>query len=211
MRFVDECQLELIAGNGGSGIIAWHREACNAYGGPSGGDGGKGGSVVICANENTPDFLHLSHLKTIRAENGKDGRANCQNGKNGQNQIIFVPVGTSIYNDNNQLICDLTDNKQNFVICRGGRAGYGNARFKSAQNRIPHIYERGDRGEKKIVHLRLRFLANVGIVGLPNAGKSTLINAISNVKSRVGAYPFTTLTPVLGTVSLNEKKLLFVS
>lgn len=209
MRFVDDCTLELIAGNGGDGIIAWHREAHNANGGPSGGDGGNGGNIIFQADENVQSLFHLHHLKQVFAENGKNGGQKNMSGRNGSDRIVRVPVGTSVYDEKDTLICDFTKHLTKFLVCKGGRGGRGNAKFKSAQNRIPYMYERGELGEKRQVHLRLRYLANVGIVGLPNAGKSTLINVLANTRSRVANYSFTTLTPVLGVVKHHDQQLLF--
>ncbi|MDC4163418.1 GTPase ObgE [Mycoplasma sp. T363T] len=210
MQFIDRCQLKLIAGNGGDGIIAWRREAHYDKGGPAGGSGGKGGNVILVADHNQSTLLSLKYSKIIRASNGDNGKPDMSSGQNGEDKYIKVPIGTTVYDeDTNEIIVDLVRDKQEFIICNGGKGGRGNAAFKSSTLRAPNLYELGDEGEIRSVRLELKYLANVGIVGYPNAGKSTLISKLSNAKPKIANYQFTTLIPILGMVELNNKRLVF--
>ncbi|WP_027122075.1 GTPase ObgE [[Mycoplasma] imitans] len=210
MQFIDRCQLKLIAGNGGDGIIAWRREAHYDKGGPAGGSGGKGGNIILVADHNQSTLLSLKYSKIVRASNGDNGKPDLASGQNGMDKYIKVPIGTTVYDElTNDVIVDLVRDKQEYVICHGGKGGRGNAAFKSSTLRAPNLYELGDEGEEKTVRLELKYLANIGIVGYPNAGKSTLISKLSNAKPKIANYQFTTLVPILGIVEHNDKRLVF--
>lgn len=210
MQFIDRCQIKLIAGNGGDGIIAWRREAHYDKGGPAGGSGGKGGNIILVADHNQSTLLSLKYSKIIRASNGDNGKPDLSSGQNGMDKYVKVPIGTTVYDEQtNEVIVDLIRDKQEYIICHGGKGGRGNAAFKSSILRAPNLYELGDEGEEKTVRLELKYLANVGIVGYPNAGKSTLISKLSNAKPKIANYQFTTLVPILGIVENNDKRLVF--
>lgn len=210
MSFVDECNILLKAGNGGNGIVAWRREAHVPLGGPSGGNGGNGGNIILVGDHNENSLQNLRFLKKVVANNGENGQIKNMHGKNGEDVRIKVPVGTMVYNKKDkQLICDIKQHGQEVVVCYGGLGGHGNFHFKSGFNKAPSLYELGDLGESKECHLVLKHLADVGIIGLPNAGKSTFISKISNAKPKIGNYQFTTLNPILGIVNYQNKKIVF--
>lgn len=210
MHFIDECIIKVKAGNGGNGVISWRREANVPLGGPYGGDGGDGGDVIIVGDHNINTLFEIRNKKIISAMNGTNGRTAKEHGKNGETTYIHVPLGTEIFNAaTNELIVDITKDGQQHIIAEGGKGGRGNAFFKSSFNRAPSIYEHGDIGEEKNIHLKLRFLADVGIVGFPNVGKSTFISKIANVKPKIASYQFTTLVPVLGLVTYNNERMVF--
>ncbi len=210
MSFVDECNILLKAGNGGNGIVAWRREAHVPLGGPSGGNGGHGGNIIVVGDHNENSLQNLRFLKKVVANNGQNGQIKTMHGKNGDDVRIKVPVGTMIYDKkDNKLICDIQQHGQEEIICHGGLGGHGNFHFKSGFNKAPSLYELGDLGETKECYLVLKHLADVGIIGLPNAGKSTFISKISNAKPKIGNYQFTTLNPILGIVNYNERKIVF--
>jgi len=207
MRFVDEAIIKVDAGNGGNGCVSFRREKFIPRGGPDGGDGGDGGSVYFeaCGDLNTLiDFRYMRHYK---AENGQQGMgANCS-GKKGEDLIIKVPVGTMVYDvDTGELIADINKPGEPVLIAQGGFHGLGNTRYKSSVNRAPRQTSPGSHGEARHLRLELRVLADVGLLGLPNAGKSTLIRAVSSSKAKVADYPFTTLHPGLGVVSVSSHK-----
>lgn len=210
MHFIDSCELKLCAGNGGNGIVAWRREAHYDKGGPAGGSGGDGGDIILMADHNESSLSHLKYVKLVKASDGENGKADLGSGHNGEPKIIKVPIGTTVTDlDTNKLIADLIHDGQKFIVCHGGKAGRGNAAFKSPILRAPALYENGDLGEIKNVKLDLKYLANVGIVGFPNAGKSTLISKLSNAKPKIANYQFTTITPVLGVVEYKKQRLVF--
>ena len=210
MKFIDSCTLVLKAGNGGNGSLSWRREAHYPEGGPWGGDGGKGGDIQIIGDHNEKSLLNLSFKKKIEAENGENGGSKLCHGRNGKNVIIKVPIGTVIKNAiTNKIIIDVIKHGEIFTICKGGQGGRGNAYFKSSRNKAPKLFENGEFGEKIKVHFELRYMADVGLVGMPNAGKSTFINRISNANSKTADYHFTTLYPVLGVVNFQNEKLVF--
>ncbi|HRD68884.1 MAG TPA: GTPase ObgE [Legionella sp.] len=207
MRFVDEAIIKVDAGNGGNGCLSFRREKFIPRGGPDGGDGGDGGSVYLeaCNDLNTlVDFRYMRHYK---AENGQQGMGGNCSGKKGEDLIIKVPVGTMVYDvDTGELLGDINKPGEPVLIAQGGFHGLGNTRYKSSINRSPRQTSPGSPGESRHLRLELRVLADVGLLGLPNAGKSTLIRAVSSSKAKVADYPFTTLHPGLGVVSVSSHK-----
>ncbi len=203
MDFVDEVTLEVAAGDGGNGCVAFRREKYVPLGGPSGGDGGRGGDVVLVAHDRFSTLFDLRYRKVVRAERGEDGRGKDQYGKAGTDVRIEVPVGTQVYDeDNDVLLADLREHGTEIVVARGGRGGRGNMKFATPYDRAPRRAEAGKPGERKNIRLVLKLLADVGIVGFPNVGKSTFIATVSRARPKVADYPFTTLVPNLGVVSL---------
>jgi GTP-binding protein len=201
--FIDEVSLQVQSGKGGDGIIAFRREKHVPLGGPSGGDGGKGGSVIFETDEGLSTLYDLRYQKHIRAQAGENGKAKNMRGKDADNVIVKVPVGTIIYHaETNKVLADLTSHHQQALIARGGKGGRGNASFASSRNKAPRIQENGDLGETLPLHIELKLLADVGIIGFPSVGKSTLISAISGSKPKIADYPFTTLVPNLGVVEM---------
>ena len=211
MNFLDKTTIELIAGNGGDGIISWRREAHHANGGPWGGDGGNGGNIVIIGDHNEDDLFKLKNIKEIKAQDGQKGGTKLCHGANGEDYTIRVPLGTIIYDyHTGDIICDIIESNQEYIICYGGKGGHGNAHFKSSYNKAPNLFEKGEKGQRKKVILEMKYIADVGIIGYPNAGKSTLINTISNTKAKTANYQFTTLNPILGTIKdENNKSIVF--
>lgn len=193
------------AGDGGDGAISFLREKSRPRGGPDGGKGGKGGDVVFVADANVNTLHHLRHIAQFRAgAGGKGGRTKCS-GKNGRDLVVNVPVGTLLYDvEKNVLLKDLNADAMRIVACRGGRGGRGNMSFATSRNHAPRKAEPGKPGEERRLRLDLKMIAQVGLVGLPNAGKSTLLARVSHAKPKVADYPFTTLTPVLGVVAIDE-------
>ncbi|MDR0739385.1 MAG: GTPase ObgE [Mycoplasmataceae bacterium] len=210
MQLVDECIINLKAGTGGNGIVSWRREPNVPMGGPYGGDGGDGGNIILIGNHNINTLFEWRSRKTVIAANGENGRTAKETGHNGKDIYMNLPLGTSVYDaQTNELIIDILETGQTHIICEGGRGGRGNASFKSSFNRAPTLHENGDIGEEKNIIFKLKYIADVGLVGLPNAGKSTLVGQISNAKPKTANYQFTTLTPVLGTVTKQQNKMVF--
>ncbi len=210
MQFVDKCIIEFKAGDGGDGIIAWRREAHYPEGGPWGGDGGKGGDVILVSNHNESTLFNLRYAKKILAPNGQNGKSKLCHGANGNNIEINIPVGSIIRDvKTDEIIHDFLKSGDTFKVCKGGKGGYGNAHFKSSRNKAPKLFEKGDKGESKKILIEIKYIADIGMLGLPNAGKSTFVSKISSAKPKIDSYKFTTLVPVLGTVSINDKNLVF--
>lgn len=206
IKFIDKAYLKVSAGNGGNGCISFHRCKSNYKGGPDGGDGGDGGDIFLLADENINTMVDIFLKKYICAEHGKNGKSNNCKGKSGKNYIIKVPVGTRVFDINtNEMIGDMMNHNQSMMIAKGGFHGLGNTHFKSSINRTPSKKTEGTKGEIRNIKLELVLLADVGIVGLPNAGKSTFLRAVSNANPSVADYPFTTLFPNLGLVRLDNK------
>jgi GTP-binding protein len=201
--FVDEVTLEVAAGDGGKGAIAFRREKFVPLGGPSGGDGGRGGSVILVAHDRFSTLFDLRYRRIVHAERGEDGRGKDQFGKAGADVRIQVPVGTQVYDhESNALLADLQESGAELVVAQGGRGGRGNIKFATPHDRAPRRAQPGTPGERKKVRLVLKLLADIGIVGFPNVGKSTFIATVSRARPKVADYPFTTLVPNLGVVSL---------
>lgn len=207
MKFVDEATIKVEAGNGGRGCLSFRREKYIPHGGPDGGDGGDGGSVFLEANEGLNTLIDFRYQRHYKAQNGQGGMgANCT-GKAGDDLIISVPVGTVVYDtDTGELIGDIGTNGARLLVAQGGFHGLGNTRYKSSINRAPRQTSLGTPGEVRHLRLELRVLADVGLLGLPNAGKSTLIRSVSSSKAKVADYPFTTLHPGLGVVDVGSHK-----
>ncbi|MGH8032454.1 MAG: GTPase ObgE [Luteimonas sp.] len=203
MKLVDEAEIQVIAGNGGNGCVGFRREKFIPLGGPDGGDGGAGGSVWLQADENLSTLVDFRHQKQFRAQRGENGMGQQRYGKGGGDQVIVVPVGTVVTNiDTDEVIGDLTRHGDRLLVANGGKGGLGNMHFKSSVNRSPNKALPGLPGEERALRLELKLLADIGLLGFPNAGKSTFIRAVSAATPKVADYPFTTLYPNLGVVSV---------
>ncbi|OZB60832.1 MAG: GTPase ObgE [Lysobacterales bacterium 14-68-21] len=203
MKFVDEAVIKVQAGNGGNGCVSFRREKFIPFGGPNGGDGGHGGSVWLVADEGLNTLVDFRHQRVFKAQRGENGMGSDMYGKGGEDTIVRVPVGTVVTNvDTDEVIGDLTQHGQRLLVAQGGKGGLGNIHFKSSVNRAPRKATNGTPGEVRELKLELKLLADVGLLGFPNAGKSTFIRAVSAATPRVADYPFTTLHPNLGVVSL---------
>lgn len=203
--FADEATIEVVAGDGGDGMSTFRREKYVAHGGPSGGDGGRGGDIIVEATHNANTLYDYRHQKRIVAESGAPGGSKQKTGKDGEDKIIKVPVGTIIHDaDSEECLADLTESGQRVVIAEGGDGGLGNARFKTSTNRAPTRCTPGKPGQERTLKLELKLIADVGLVGFPSVGKSTIIAAISSAQPKTGAYHFTTLTPNLGVVKWKD-------
>ena len=207
MKFLDQAKIYIKAGNGGPGSASFRREKFIEFGGPDGGDGGDGGSIIFEAERNLNTLIDFRYAQHFKAEDGKPGTKRKKTGAAGKDLVIKVPVGTQIYEeDNNTLIYDFTKNKERYLVAAGGRHGLGNVRFKSSTNRAPTKKTNGKTGEEFWVWLQLKVIADVGIIGLPNAGKSSLLAAITRARPKIANYPFTTLDPNLGVSYYDNKE-----
>lgn len=204
--FVDVAKIKLTSGKGGDGIVAFRREKYVPKGGPAGGDGGKGGSIVFIGHEGMSTLIDLKYNKILRADDGERGKPKRMNGANAEDLIVEVPLGTTIYDDDtNDIIGDITKHNQTVLVLRGGRGGRGNVQFTSSANTAPEIAEKGEPGTTRFIRVELKVLADVGLVGLPSVGKSTLISVVSNSRPKIAAYHFTTLQPNLGLVKVDDE------
>jgi GTPase len=207
VKFVDEAEIRVAAGAGGNGCVSFRREKFIPLGGPDGGDGGKGGSVWLVADENINTLIDFRHQRSFNARRGENGMGRQKTGAHGEDEVIRVPVGTVVINvDTDEEIGDLTRNGQRLLVATGGFGGKGNVHFKSSTNRSPQRAIPGEPGEERTIRMELKLLADVGLLGFPNAGKSTFIRAVSAAKPRVADYPFTTLHPNLGVVRVERDR-----
>ena len=208
MKFLDQVKIYVKAGNGGDGSPSFRREKFIEYGGPDGGDGGSGGSVILKSEQNLNTLIDYRYQQHHKAKRGENGSGQNRTGKGGENLILKVPLGTQVFEeDNKTLIYDFTKIGEKFIVATGGRGGLGNSRFKSSTNRAPRKYTKGTLGEEFIIWLQLKTIADIGIVGLPNAGKSSLLAAITNANPKIANYQFTTLNPNLGVASYDNKEI----
>ncbi len=210
--FIDEAIISVQSGKGGDGVVHFRREKYIPRGGPDGGDGGRGGDIVLEVNPTLNTLSLYRHTTKFKAADGKNGGKQNQTGASAADLVIQVPPGTVIYDkDSGEMIGDLVDTYQRLVVCKGGRGGRGNTHYATAVNQAPRIAERGEPGQARLLRLELRLIADIGIVGAPNAGKSTLLAAVSNAKPKIAPYPFTTIEPNLGVVNLDEETSLILA
>jgi len=208
MKFLDQAKIFVKAGGGGSGSASFRREKFVEFGGPDGGDGGNGGSVILIASKNLNTLIDFRYQQHFKAEKGQDGKGQKKTGRSGKNLILKVPVGTQVFEeDNNTLIEDLLKSEQKIVVANGGKGGLGNVRFRSSVNRAPRKKTDGDKGESFWIWLQLKVIADIGIIGLPNSGKSSLLSVLTSAKPKIANYPFTTINPNLGVAIYNNKEI----
>ncbi len=209
MKFLDQAKIYVASGKGGKGCVSFRREKYIEYGGPNGGDGGKGGDVVFITDQNLNTLIDFRYQQHFKASKGRDGMGKNKTGANGDDIIIKVPPGTEIHNeDGSVLLVELLQNNQKYILLKGGKGGLGNSHFKSSTNQAPRQFTDGESLEEKWIWLTLKLFADVGIIGLPNAGKSTFLSKISNAQPKVAEYPFTTLHPVLGVIKKFDKEII---
>ena len=207
MKFLDQAKIYIKAGDGGSGSASFRREKFIEFGGPDGGDGGHGGSIVFVADKNLNTLIDFRYQQHLKAEKGQDGKGKKKTGRSGKDLILKVPFGTQIFEeDNNTLIEDLTRSEQKIIVAKGGKGGLGNVRFKSSINRAPRKKTDGGKGENFWVWLQLKVIADIGIVGMPNSGKSSLLSVLTSAKPKIANYPFTTINPNLGVTNYDNKE-----
>lgn len=210
--FIDEARIQVTSGRGGDGIVHFRREKFIPFGGPDGGDGGRGGDILLEVKTTLNTLAAFKHKSNFKAQDGAKGGGNNQTGRSAENLVIYVPPGTLVYDETNgELLGDLLEPDQQLVICQGGRGGRGNSRFANSRNQAPRNAERGEPGQERNLRLELRLIADIGIVGVPNAGKSTFLAAVSNARPKIAPYPFTTLEPNLGVACLDEENSLILA
>ncbi len=208
MKFLDQVKIFFKAGDGGSGSPSFRREKFIEFGGPDGGDGGKGGSIILKSERNLNTLIDFRYQQHFKSERGGDGKGKNQTGKGGKNLYLKVPVGTQVFEeDNKTLIFDFKKENEEFVIAIGGKGGFGNTKFKSSTNRAPKKFTKGTKGEEFWIWLQLKTIADIGIIGLPNAGKSSLLAAITSARPKIANYKFTTLNPNLGVAVYDDKEI----
>ena len=208
MKFLDQAKIYIKAGNGGSGSASFRREKFVEYGGPDGGDGGDGGSIIVQSDRNLNTLIDFRYAQHFKAKHGKPGSKRNKTGANGEDLILKVPLGTQVFEeDNNTLIYDFTKNKEKYLVASGGKGGLGNVRFKSSTNRAPRKKTNGKLGEEFWIWLQLKVIADIGIIGKPNAGKSSLLAALTRAKPKIANYPFTTINPNLGVSYYGGKEI----
>lgn len=210
--YFDEVVIEVTGGKGGDGVIQFRREKYVPRGGPDGGDGGHGGSILLEVDKHKNTLSEFRHKKLFRAQDGTRGKGKNQTGASGDDLVIKVPPGTMVFDESDgRLMGDLVDQGQQLQVCKGGRGGRGNTRFKTSKNKAPRIAEKGEPPEEKIIRLELKLIADIGIIGVPNAGKSTMLSVVSNAKPKIAPYPFTTLQPNLGVAELDNDNQLILA
>ena len=208
MKFLDQAKIYVKAGDGGSGSASFRREKFIEFGGPDGGDGGNGGSIILVAKENLNTLIDFRYQQHFKAEKGQNGMGKKKTGRNGKDLVLNVPIGTQIFEeDNNALIEDLKKIDEKVIIAKGGGRGLGNVRFKSSTNRTPRKKTDGSEGESFWIWLQLKVIADIGIIGMPNAGKSSLLSVLTKAKPKIANYPFTTINPNLGVTSYSDKEI----
>jgi len=208
MKFLDQAKIYVKAGDGGSGSASFRREKFIEFGGPDGGDGGDGGSIILIAKENLNTLIDFRYQQHFKAERGQNGMGKKKTGRNGKDLILKVPVGTQVFEeDNNTLIEDLKKSGEKIIIAKGGKKGLGNVRFKSSINRSPRKKTDGSEGESFWIWLQLKVIADIGIIGMPNSGKSSLLSILTKAKPKIANYPFTTINPNLGVTSYSDKEI----
>ena len=208
MKFLDQVKIYIKAGNGGDGSPSFRREKFIEFGGPDGGDGGKGGSVILKAEQNLNTLIDFRYQQHHKAKRGENGAGQNRTGKSGEDLILKVPIGTQVFEeDNKTLIYDFTKISEEFIAAAGGKGGLGNTRFKSSTNRAPRKFTKGTQGEEFTIWLQLKTIADIGIIGLPNAGKSSLLASVTNANPKIANYQFTTLNPNLGVASYDNKEI----
>ena len=208
MKFLDQVKIFIKAGDGGSGSPSFRREKFIEFGGPDGGDGGKGGSIILKSERNLNTLIDFRYQQHFKSERGGDGKGKNQTGRGGKELYLKVPVGTQVFEeDNKTLIFDFKKESEEFVVAVGGRGGFGNTRFKSSTNRAPKKFTKGTKGEEFWIWLQLKTIADIGIIGLPNAGKSSLLAAITSATPKIANYKFTTLNPNLGVAVYDDKEI----
>ncbi len=211
-KLVDRVKIFVKGGDGGDGAVAFLREKYRPKGGPAGGDGGKGGDVVIVATSSKHTLLDFKYKRHFKAQRGQHGKGKRQKGKDGEDLIIYVPVGTVVIDEETgQTLCDLVHEEQRCVVARGGRGGRGNTHFATPTDQAPRYAEEGEKGEERWIILELKLIADVGLVGLPNAGKSTLLSRLTRAHPEIGDYPFTTISPNLGVLELDEERRIVIA